>query len=41
MGEAGDVIKAEHGAGTFDGVHGPEDPVDQILILRGFLKLKQ
>lgn len=41
MGERGDVLEAEHGAGPLDGVHGAEDPVDDVVVGRIRLQFEQ
>ena len=41
VGEGGDGVETEHGAGAFDGVHGPEDPVDKFLVIGGLLQLQK
>ena len=35
------TIKAEHGAGPLDGVHGPEDAADEVLVVRDFFKFQK
>src|SRR6185369_10479809 len=41
VGETGDVVEAEHGAGTLDGVHGAEDPADQVDVLRPLFQFQK
>ena len=41
MGKGGDLVEAEHGAGTLDGVHRPEDPADQVLVVRSLFQFEQ
>ena len=39
--ESGDVVKTEHGTRTLEGVHGAENPVDQLLIHRVLLQFEK
>ncbi len=41
VGKTGDVIKPEHGPRALDGMHGPEDAVDQVIVLGVFLQFQQ
>ena len=41
MGEAGDIVETEHRPGSLDGVHGPENPADQVFVVRGILEFEQ
>jgi hypothetical protein len=41
MGEGGDLLKAEHGAGALDRVQGAEGAVDQVAVVGRALEIEQ
>ncbi len=41
VGEGGDILEAEHGAGPLDGVHGPEHAADEVHVVRVLFQLQE
>ena len=41
VGKGGYIVESEHRAGTLDGVHGPKNAVDKVLVGGRFFKIEQ